>query len=117
MRKNWFCQLRRKGLWHLPDRYRQALEESPAESLFVKRDPLPVNVINTQFTHARPYSHIPKQFLIVPTLINEEVLAQDNDVFNGQAALKAGFIADVMDPLAMVDMGTELGAYLFFGTA
>jgi len=91
----------------------KALEESPAESLFVKRDPLPVNVINTQFTHARPYSHIPKQFLIVPTLINEEVLAQDNDVFNGQAALKAGFIADVMDPLAMVDMGTELGAYLF----
>jgi Periplasmic component of the Tol biopolymer transport system len=90
----------------------KTLEESPAESLLVKRDPLPAKAITAQFTQARPYSHIPKQFLVVPTLITEEVLAKSSNVFEGQGALKAGCIVNMMDPFAMVDMGTELGGYL-----
>ena len=91
----------------------KALEESPPESLFVKRDTLPIKVVTTSFSSPRPYSHIPKQFLVVPTIISEEILAQNNNVFQGQGALKAGAIVNLMDPLAMVDMGTELGGYLF----
>ena len=91
----------------------KTLEESPPESLFVKRDTLPIKVATTAFTSPRPYSHIPKQFLVVPTIISEEILAQNNNVFQGQGALKAGAIVNLMDPLAMVDMGTELGGYLF----
>jgi hypothetical protein len=50
---------------------------------------------------------------VVPTIISEEVLAQNSNVFEGQAALKAGCIVNLMDPLAMINMGTELGGYLF----
>ena len=91
----------------------KALEEFPAESLLVKRESLSVNVIKTPFSPVRPYSHIPNQFLIVPTLITEEVLAKSSNVFEGQGALKAGCIANIMDPFAMIDMGTELDGYLF----
>jgi hypothetical protein len=90
------------------------IEEWTADSSFIPRPEL-ASVKSYGYTgEVQPYSHLPRQFLFIPTIIAEQTLPQINNVFKGSNTLKAGLIVNVMDPLAILGSGTELGGYLIF---
>jgi hypothetical protein len=92
----------------------KAFERLPADSLWSERGevnrPAPV----TAFSSVKPYSHIPKMFLAVPTIIAEQILTNSTNAFKGQNTLLTGAIFNFLDPMAMLGMGTEINAYLLF---
>jgi len=59
-----------------------------------------------------PYSRLPRQTLIVPTLLAEQLVTADNDEFKGVTHVKGGVVANFLDPLAWSDVGNEFGAFL-----
>ncbi len=92
----------------------RALEETHADTLFIPSVPLRIPTINEDVAGpARPYSRFPTMFMLVPTMIMEEDVPQINNVFQGQMVFKAGALAFLDDPLSALDMGSQLGAYLF----
>jgi hypothetical protein len=56
----------------------------------------------------RKYSSIPRKFLVIPTLISEEVLSDPHDATMGIRHTKYGAIAAIMDPLYWLDKGNSL---------
>ena len=88
------------------------LEESKQDTLFITRS-IDASV-KDQIIHgeSKPYSHIPRQFVFIPTLISEQTIPEIYNVFQGRNTTKAGCIVNVMDPLAMMGSGSEAGAYL-----
>jgi hypothetical protein len=62
---------------------------------------------------AEPAARFPSQFLIMPAFITEQVNTARNDVNRGSSTMKAGIIVNVIEPLTLSDMGSELGGYLF----
>jgi hypothetical protein len=89
----------------------KALEQLPADSLWSERGEVRRPAPATAFGPVRPYSHMPKMFLAVPTLIAEQVLTNSANTFKGQSSLLAGAIFNFLDPMAMLGMGTEINAY------
>ncbi|MBN1981161.1 MAG: PD40 domain-containing protein, partial [Chitinivibrionales bacterium] len=71
----------------------------------------PVQPHTVSLTPPRPYSHKPRQFLVVPTVIAEQTLSRDNDAFTGVTDAKIGAVVNLLDPLAWKGMGTTLGAF------
>ncbi len=63
-------------------------------------------------SNRRHYSRFPKQFLMVPTLIGEQIVTSDDDFTKGVTRMKAGLVCNLMDPLAWAGVGTEAGAFL-----
>jgi Tol biopolymer transport system component len=89
-------------------------EESTSDSGFMPR-PEAAKVNAYGYTsEIQPYSHLPRQFLFIPTIIAEQTLPKMDNVFKGNNTFKTGLIVTVMDPLAILGSGTELGAYLMF---
>jgi len=62
----------------------------------------------------RPYSHLPNQFLYIPTVIVEQSVPQVSNVFKGNTTLLAGLVVNATDPMDMLGqgVGNEIGAYL-----
>jgi Tol biopolymer transport system component len=71
----------------------------------------------TNFGAPSPYSLLPRKFMVIPTVLSEEILTQDDDVFEGIGVFKAGGIMQLWDPFFMVNRGSVLGGYLFLNPA
>ena len=75
------------------------------------RDTLPAVNYNVSLESRRPYNYLPRQVLLVPTFLTEQVVSSDNDVNKGVGAFKAGIIFNLLDPLTLSDLSSELGGY------
>jgi len=62
---------------------------------------------------SQPYSYLPKQYLIVPTILAEQTVSQSDNVNAGVSALKIGAIFNLLEPLTLSNLGNELGGYFF----
>ncbi|GBU21289.1 hypothetical protein R80B4_01178 [Fibrobacteres bacterium R8-0-B4] len=67
---------------------------------------------STPLSNRLKYSRIPRQTLVVPTLIAEQLVTADDDEFKGVTHVKGGVVANFLDPLAWSDVGNEFGAFL-----
>ncbi|MDR3013751.1 MAG: hypothetical protein LBU70_11205 [Chitinispirillales bacterium] len=74
-----------------------------------KREP---QTFATPLSNRRAYSSLPRQMLVVPTLIAEQGISHDNDENSGITHVKGGVVINFMDPLAWGGIGNEGGAYL-----
>jgi Tol biopolymer transport system component len=75
------------------------------------RDTLEPLKITTAYSQPRPYSGAPRKLMLIPTFITEGVLTNANNPNKGLNTFKAGVIADIFDPFAMLDLGTEITGY------
>ncbi|MFP4162966.1 MAG: hypothetical protein ACLFQB_00910 [Chitinispirillaceae bacterium] len=62
-------------------------------------------------SNRRNYSKIPRQLLVVPTLLGEQMVTSEDDETKGITRVKAGVIFNFMDPLAWAGVGNEGGAF------
>jgi Tol biopolymer transport system component len=67
---------------------------------------------STPLSNRLKYSRMPRQTLIVPTLLAEQLVTADDDEFKGVTHVKGGAVANFLDPLAWSDVGNEFGAFL-----
>jgi len=67
---------------------------------------------STPLSNRVPYSRMPRQLLIVPTLIAEQLVTANDDENKGVTHVKGGVVANFLDPLAWSDVGNEFGAFL-----
>ena len=67
---------------------------------------------STPLSNQQNYSSIPRQWLIVPTLLAEQLVTADNDENKGITHVKGGAVVNFLDPLAWGDIGNEFGAFL-----
>ncbi len=67
---------------------------------------------STPLSNRLKYSHLPRQVLVVPTLLAEQLVTTDDDEFKGVTHVKGGVVANFLDPLAWSDVGNEFGAFL-----
>ncbi|MDD5672668.1 MAG: hypothetical protein PHC61_00770 [Chitinivibrionales bacterium] len=73
----------------------------------------PLDIPKTSSGAPRLYHHVPHQFLLMPTLILEN-MPQGYNPFAGLPVLQGGVIVNVYDPFSWVETGTMLGGYLLF---
>jgi Tol biopolymer transport system component len=57
------------------------------------------------------YSALPRRPLVIPTLLNESVITEHDDIYSGISTFKYGAIATVMDPLSWTNRGNMLTAF------
>ncbi len=62
-------------------------------------------------TSRRSYSKLPRQFLVVPTLLGEQMVTSDDDETKGVTRVKTGVVLNFLDPLAWAGVGNEGGAF------
>jgi hypothetical protein len=88
----------------------KSVADSAADSLIVTRQ-LPGNLkpLDTTFATHIPYSKFPHQLLLRPMVLVEQLNTQENNVYSGSSAVKAGVVANLMDAYSWLGMGTELG--------
>ncbi|MCU0609393.1 MAG: hypothetical protein MUF22_06470 [Chitinispirillaceae bacterium] len=55
------------------------------------------------------YARIPRQFLLRPTILAEQLNTKENNVYSGSSSFKAGAVFNLMDPYSWLGMGTQLG--------
>jgi WD40 repeat protein len=91
----------------------KSLSDTTATSAVLQRSPQEKIAYNVALSAKRPYSYLPRQGLLVPTLLTEQVVSADNDVNQGVSTFKIGTIFNVFDPLTLSNLGNELGGYLF----
>jgi hypothetical protein len=56
---------------------------------------------------------MPRQFLLVPTILTEQVVTRSDNISKGVSTFKTGIILNALDPLTLSDLGNELGGYFF----
>ncbi len=91
----------------------KSLSDTTAASALVQRSPQEHISYHVPLSEKRPYSYLPRQGLLVPTLLTEQVVSADNDVNQGVSTFKIGTIFNVFDPLTLSNLGNELGGYFF----
>ena len=96
-----------------------AIEDIGIDSSFIAdRQIVPQAPRDPSLGKARAYSAMPRKFLFLPTLLMEQAVTQDNNIFKGRTAFKAGCIINAFDPFALaaqssgIFTGNELGGYL-----
>lgn len=89
------------------------LAETSLTNGITPRHPLTPERYPVTLSDSRPYSHIPRQFLVMPTLIGEQAVSQNNNVNSGVTTIKAGVIVNAFEPLTFSGLGNELGGYFF----
>ncbi len=92
-----------------------SLGDTVVDSSIIARSPLPRLASEELLapTH-RPYSKLPRQFLMTPTALIEQLNTKANNVYSGASAFKIGATFNLMDPYSWLGMGTELdGLFLF----
>lgn len=94
----------------------KVLKKIDGDSAFVPRKPVFEQKPSVVLTSPRPYSRLPRQLLLMPTILAEQVVTNDNNSFVGQTALKAGAIFNLMDPFSWTGIGTELNGYFLLDT-
>ncbi|KMQ50309.1 hypothetical protein CHISP_2778 [Chitinispirillum alkaliphilum] len=80
----------------------------------ILRSPPQIATHSVSVSRPREYSRIPRQFLLVPTLISEQIVTSEEDHTQGVSTLKMGAVVNLLDPFAWAGLGTELGAFLLF---
>ncbi len=91
----------------------KCVEDSLTSGNIVSRKAVPEPSYNTAVGQERPYSYIPRQFLLVPAIINEQAVSRNDNVNEGVSAFKAGAIFNILDPLTLSNFGNELNGYFF----
>jgi hypothetical protein len=89
----------------------KVLEEWTADSAMLVHSPVAYAKPTGSFSAARPYSHMPRKLMVIPTLIAEEAITKNNDPFTGQLSVKTGAVLDLFDPMAIDGSGNEFNAY------
>jgi hypothetical protein len=84
----------------------------PAADAITARVRNPPQRYSTPLSSRLKYSRLPRQMLIVPTLLAEQLVTADDDEFMGVTHVKGGVVANFLDPLAWSDVGNEFGAFL-----
>jgi hypothetical protein len=54
------------------------------------------------------YSYFPRKWIVIPTVLSEAIVADNDNPYKGIAHLKYGFVAGVMDPLYWLEKGNML---------
>jgi hypothetical protein len=87
-----------------------AVTDTVIDTLFSARQPLAARPAADLMapTH-RPYFKLPRQFLLRPMVLGEQLNTKENNIYSGASALKAGVILNLIDPYSWLGMGTELG--------
>ena len=67
---------------------------------------------STPLSNRLNYSYLPKQILVVPTLLAEQLVTDNNDENRGVTHVKGGVVLNFLDPLAWGNIGNEFGAFL-----
>ncbi|MGM0444363.1 MAG: hypothetical protein ACQEQV_09265 [Fibrobacterota bacterium] len=57
------------------------------------------------------YSRLPRRPLVIPSLIREEILTRDDNIYEGESAAKFGAVATLMDPLSWVNNGSSVTGF------
>jgi len=84
----------------------------PAEDAIIPRPRKEIQAYATPLSNRRDYSYFPKQLLVVPTLLAEQLVTADDDENRGITHVKGGVVLNLLDPLAWGDVGNEFGAFL-----
>lgn len=79
----------------------------------VDRTSLDAPSYTVSIRQSQPYSYLPKQYLIVPTVLVEQTVSESENVNKGVSALKIGAIFNLLEPLTLSNLGNELGGYFF----
>jgi hypothetical protein len=93
----------------------RTVSDTTVDTLFAERQPLQgtAGADLTAPTH-RPYLKLPRQFLCRPTILAEQLNTDENNVYSGASAFKAGVVLNLLDAYSWLGMGTELsGLFLF----
>ena len=83
-----------------------------AEDAITAREGNPPPHYSTPLSNRLKYSRLPRQMLIVPTLLAEQLVTANDDEFKGVTHVKGGVVANFLDPLSWSDVGNEFGAFL-----
>jgi Tol biopolymer transport system component len=88
----------------------RTVSDTAVDTLFAARQPLPrMPMADIMAPTHRPYLKLPRQFLCRPTIFAEQLNTDENNIYSGASALKAGMVVNLMDPYSWLGMGTELG--------
>lgn len=91
----------------------RCIDSSVVPDAIVARSAPPAAVHKIALKAPRPYNFFPRQFLLVPTLLNEQTTSRSENVNKGVSTFKTGLIVNLIDPLTLSDFGNELGGYFF----
>jgi hypothetical protein len=89
----------------------------PAEDAIARRPEKEAPHYSAPLSNRSDYSHFPKQWLVVPTLLAEQLVTDVNNENKGVTHAKGGAVLNFMDPLAWSDIGIEGGAFLLVDLA
>jgi len=82
------------------------------EDAIIPRPEKEILTYTTPLSNRANYSSFPKQLLVVPTLLAEQLVTSDDDENKGVTHVKGGVVLNLLDPLAWGDVGNEFGAFL-----
>ncbi|MBN1576582.1 MAG: PD40 domain-containing protein [Chitinispirillaceae bacterium] len=99
------------GIYLLDTLY--ALNDTVIAGAIAPREAPPPPSYHVALQEARPYNYLPRQLLLVPTLLTEQVVSRSDNVNKGVGTFKAGLIFNLLDPLTLSNLGNELGGYFF----
>lgn len=89
----------------------KVLESQTQTEAVALREKKKAQTYTVPLTSRRPYSKFPRQLLVVPTLLGEQMVTSDEDETKGITRVKAGVVLNFMDPLAWAGVGNEGGAF------
>ncbi|NLE01000.1 MAG: hypothetical protein GX640_14125, partial [Fibrobacter sp.] len=67
----------------------------------------------TSIGESRPAFRFPNQFFLIPTLLSEQTTTRRNNWNAGVSTIKAGVIFNLLEPLTITNLGTEIDGYFF----
>lgn len=85
--------------------------ESDTGKLCRRPPPEPPKPSTVVFSKPVRYSRGLRQFIMVPTLLYEEIVSENDDAFEGDGATKVGIVANLFDPFSWSRGGNSLGGY------
>ncbi|MBN1307885.1 MAG: PD40 domain-containing protein [Chitinispirillaceae bacterium] len=91
----------------------RALSDTVITEAAVPRRTTPQPSYHVALQEARRYNYLPRQALLVPTVLTEQAVSRSDNVNRGVSAFKMGLIFNLLDPLTLSDLGNELGGYFF----
>jgi Tol biopolymer transport system component len=87
----------------------QLVDSTPA---LTPHDTVPPVRHDIAFSPPREYKRLPHKLWLIPSLFAEQLVTENDNVFEGKTALKAGGTFFMFEPLALDGIGNEFGGYL-----
>ena len=81
------------------------------DSGIITRNPVPKETKIVATSSPRPYQHFPRQFLISPIILAEQLITSDKKAQQGKTTVKAGAVFNLLEPLTLSGLGSELGGF------